>query len=227
MSGDGLKAKRGGLKLILFDLDETLYPRSAALMDQISARITQYLIEKAGVPAADATALRTHFRGTYGTALRGLMEEGYVIDVDDYFQYVHDIELNGRIDPDPKLRAMLLGLPLRRAVLTNSNIEHAERILGHMDIRDCFERVIDIRALGFVNKPSRRAYELTTEMLGVRPEEVIFIEDTPMNTRPAREMGMTTVLIDCPPGDDADYFLDNVMQVGPLVASLVGRADPP
>jgi putative hydrolase of the HAD superfamily len=217
--------KGEGLKLVLFDLDETLYPRSATLMDQISARITQYLIEKAGVPAENATALRTRFRGTYGTALRGLMEEGYTIDIDDYFQYVHDIELNGRIDADPKLRAMLLDLPLRRAVLTNSNIEHAERILRHMDIFDCFEMVIDIRALGYMNKPAREAYDKAMAMLGVQPAEVIFVEDTPMNTRPAREMGMITVLIDCPLSDDADYFLDNVMEIGPLVGSLVGRAD--
>jgi putative hydrolase of the HAD superfamily len=214
-------------KLILFDLDETLYPRSATLMHQISERITHYMIAKAGVPADQAAELRTRFRGTYGTALRGLMEEGYAIEVDDYFKYVHDIELDGRIDPDPKLREMLLGLPLRRAVLTNSNIEHAERILRHMSILDCFERVIDIRALGYMNKPARQAYELAMDMLGVQPSEVIFVEDTPMNTRPARALGMTTVLIDCPPSDDADHFLDNVMDVGPLVRSLLSAQTPP
>ena len=51
--------------------------------------------------------------------------------------------------------------------------------------------------------------------------EVIFIEDTPANTRPAKALGMTTVLIDCPPSDDADYFLDNVLEVGPLVTKLI------
>jgi putative hydrolase of the HAD superfamily len=209
------------LKLILFDLDETLYPRSATLMHQISERISEYLIHKIGIAQEKAHELRQHFRGTYGTALRGLIEEGYTFDMEDYFQYVHDVELNGRIDPDPKLREMLLGIPLRRAVLTNSNIEHAERILKHMAIRDCFEQVIDIKALGFMNKPHPMAYEQALGMLDVRANEVIFIEDTPMNTAPARLLGMTTVLIDCPNSDSADYFLSSVMEVGPLVDSLV------
>lgn len=215
------------LKLILFDLDETLYPRSATLMHQISERISDYLIYKIGIPAEKATELRQHFRGTYGTALRGLMEEGYTFDLDDYFQYVHDVELNGRIDPDPKLREMLMNIPLRRAVLTNSNIEHAERILKHMAIRDCFEKVIDIKALGFLNKPHPKSYEQTLQMLGVQADEVIFVEDTPMNTAPARALGMTTVLIDCPNSDSADYFLSSVMDVGPLVDSLLNGVSYP
>lgn len=209
------------LKLILFDLDETLYPRSATLMHQISARISEYLIHKIGIAPEQAQELRQHFRGTYGTALRGLIEEGYQFDIEDYFQYVHDVELNGRIDPDPKLREMLLNIPLRRAVLTNSNIEHAERILKHMAIRDCFEQVIDIKALGYLNKPHPKSYEQALNMLGVPAHEVIFIEDTPMNTAPARVLGMTTVLIDCPESDDADYFLSSVMDVGPLVQALI------
>lgn len=217
----GRAARFKVLKLILFDLDETLYPRSANLMHEISARINQYLVDKMGVPADQAAALRTHFRGTYGTALRGLIEEGYVLDVEDYFQYVHDIELHGRIDPDPELRRMLLNLPLRRAVLTNSNIEHAERILNHMAIRDCFEAVIDIKALNFKNKPAPESYALAMALLGVQAREVIFVEDSPMNTVTAKALGMTTVLVDCPPSDEADYFVSSVMDVGPLVEQLM------
>jgi len=142
---------------------------------------------------------------------------------------VHDIELDGVLTADPQLRAMLMSIPLRRAVLTNSNIEHALRILQHMDIYDCFERVIDIRALSFRNKPDPLAYRLALEMLRVEPHEVIFVEDTPVNTRAARAIGMTTILIECPPSDAADYFLDRVLDVGPLVAGLLNgrtrRAD--
>jgi putative hydrolase of the HAD superfamily len=213
-------------KLILFDLDETLYPRSAKLMEIITGRINQYIADKFGVPIEQASELRQRFRSLYGTALRGMMEEGYPVNIDDYFDYVHDIELDGVLSADPQLRAMLMGIPLRRAVLTNSNIEHALRILRHMDIYDCFERVIDIRALSFRNKPDPLAYKLALEMLCVEPREVIFVEDTPVNTRAARRIGMTTILIECPPSDAADYFLDRVLDVGPLVADLLnGRME--
>jgi putative hydrolase of the HAD superfamily len=63
-------------KLILFDLDETLYPRSSSLMPTIAKRIDRYVIERVGVPPAQADELRQHWRKAYGTALRGMIEIG-------------------------------------------------------------------------------------------------------------------------------------------------------
>ncbi len=207
--------------LILFDLDETLYPRSAGLMAAITERITQFIASRFGMSIQQADDLRQRLRALHGTALRGLMEEGYPVNIEDYFAYVHDIALDGALTADPRLRAMLLNIPLRRAVLTNADIAHALRVLNHLNIQDCFERVIDIHALSYRNKPDPLAYRMAMEMLGVQPREVIFVEDTPANTRAARAIGITTVLIECPPSDAADYFLDSVLEVGPLVAELL------
>lgn len=212
-------------KVIFFDLDDTLYPRSAQLMRMIGERITDYIIHTIGIPADQADAARRRWRSRYGTALRGMIEDGYTFDLDDFFRYVHDIPL-GHVAPDPELRAMLLRLPLRRVVLTNSNIEHADRILAHLQIADCFERVIDIRALGLINKPDPRAYELALEMVGVTAGEAILVEDTPANVAPARALGMTTILVDCPPGSadavgDADFFAPDVLGVESIVATLL------
>ena len=208
-------------KLLLFDLDDTLYPRSSGVMNGISDRITHYLIEHMGVPEAQAQDTRRYFRGTYGTALRGLMEEGYPIDLDHYLDYVHNLELNGMLSPDAEVREMLLHTPLRRGILTNSNIEHATRILKHLEIDDCFERVVDIRALEFLGKPHPSAYERTLAMFGVQPHEVIFVEDTPINTKPAKAIGMTTILIDYPETDDADYCVPTLMDIEPVVEALI------
>lgn len=212
-------------KVIFFDLDDTLYPRSAQLMRMIGERITEYIIHTIGIPADQAEAARRRWRSRYGTALRGLIEDGYTFDLDDFFRYVHDIPL-GHVAPDPELRAMLLRLPLRRVVLTNSNIEHADRVLAHLQIADCFERVIDIRALGLINKPDPRAYELALEMAGVAAGEAILVEDTPANVAPARALGMTTILVDCPPppagaAPDADFHAPDILAVEPIVADLI------
>jgi putative hydrolase of the HAD superfamily len=207
--------------LILFDLDETLYPRSTGLMAMITERITQFIASRFKMSIQQADDLRQRLRALHGTALRGLMEEGYPVNVDDYFAYVHDIALDGVLTADPRLRAMLLSIPLRRAVLTNADITHALRVLKHLDIHDCFERVIDVRALSYRNKPDLIAYRLAMQMLRVQPNEVIFVEDTPANARAARALGMTTVLVECPPSDAADYFLDSVLEVGQLVAELL------
>lgn len=208
-------------KVILFDLDETLYPRASSLMPVIGRRIEEYITTSVGIPPAQSEQLRKHWRSTYGTALRGLMVEGYPVDVDDYLHYVHDVPLEGVIEPRPDVRGMLLAIPLRRIVLTNSNREHASRVLAHVNLADCFERIIDIRAMNFINKPDPQAYRTALEMLGVGAHEVILVEDTPINTRPAKAMGMTTILVDCPTSDDADYYVADVLEVGPLVRQLM------
>lgn len=206
--------------LVLFDLDDTLYPRSARLMDHISVRISRYLIEKMGVPEERSAETRRHFRGTYGTALRGLIEEGYPIDMEDYFQFVHDIPLD-TIGPSPQLHQRLMALPARRAILTNSNIEHASRILRHMQIDDCFERVVDIRSLNYVNKPDPEAYRRTLAMLNATPERTIFVEDNTQNTAPAKAMGITTIVIDHPLDDGADYAVPDLDAALDLIERLI------
>jgi putative hydrolase of the HAD superfamily len=209
------------LKVILFDLDETLYPRASSLMNVIGKRIEHYVTDVIGVDPEQAEELRRRWRRTYGTALRGMMEEGWAVDVDDYLRYVHDVPLEGYIKPQPEVRAMLLNLPLRRAVLTNSNIEHAGRVLEHINLFDCFERVIDLRTLNFLNKPDPKAYQVALNLMGVQADEVLFVEDTPINTRPAKALGIHTILVDCPPTDDADYCVPTVMHVADIVANLL------
>ncbi|MCW1967939.1 MAG: HAD-IA family hydrolase, partial [Anaerolineae bacterium] len=159
-------------------------------------------------------------RQQYGTALRGMIEEKIPFDREEFFRFVHDFELDS-MQPDPSVQNMLSNLPMRKAVLTNSNIEHAERVLQHLQLSDYFEKVIDIKALDFVNKPWPEAYLRALDMMGgVAPHKAMLVEDSAANTRTAKEMGMLTVLVDTPISDDAHYFVEHVNQVGELVAKI-------
>ena len=214
-------------KLILFDMDETLYPRNTTLMPQVTQRIMQFMVDRVGMTAEQSASQRRFYRERYGTALRGLMEDGHLPDqasVDDYLDYVHDIPLEGVLTPDPAVREMLLKLPLRRGVLTSSNIEQAERVLRFLNIHDCFEQVIDIRAVNFVNKPHPDAYLTALTRFGVQPHEAIFVEDMAMNTKPAKAMGLKTILIDHPSTDDADFVVPTVLDVSDVVTQLMAQA---
>jgi putative hydrolase of the HAD superfamily len=211
-------------KLILFDMDETLYPRNTTLMPQVTQRIMQFMVDKVGMTPEQSASQRRAYRERYGTALRGLMEDGHLpsqASVDEYLDYVHDIPLEGVLMPDPAVREMLLSLPLRRGVLTSSNIEQAERVLRYLNIHDCFEHVIDIRAVNFVNKPHPAAYETALNRFGVKSHEAIFVEDMAMNTKPAKAMGLTTILVDHAPTEDADFVVPTVLDVAYVVAQLM------
>jgi putative hydrolase of the HAD superfamily len=194
-------------KLILFDMDETLYPRNTTLMPQVTQRIMQFMVDKVGMTPEQSAVQRRHLPSQ--------------ASVDEYLDYVHDIPLEGVLMPDPAVREMLLKLPLRRGVLTSSNIEQAERVLRYLNIHDCFEHVIDIRAVNFVNKPHPEAYETALNRFGVKPYEAIFVEDIAMNTRPAKAMGIKTILVDHVPTDDADFVVPTVLDVADVVAQLM------
>ena len=48
-------------KYILFDLDETLYPREAGLMAAISERILLFMTQKVGISGDDALDKKRHY----------------------------------------------------------------------------------------------------------------------------------------------------------------------
>jgi len=75
---------------ILFDLDETLYPKEAGLMKVIGERISLYMIQELNIPADDVALKKRTYYQKYGTSLRGLMEEHH-IDPASYLHFVHDV----------------------------------------------------------------------------------------------------------------------------------------
>jgi putative hydrolase of the HAD superfamily len=75
----------------VFDLDNTLYPPSARLFDQIEQRMTQYVMRELGVPNTEADRLRQHYWQLYGTTLAGLMAE-HSVDPLAYLHEVHEID---------------------------------------------------------------------------------------------------------------------------------------
>jgi putative hydrolase of the HAD superfamily len=180
---------------LFFDLDDTLYPAQSGLWEAIRDRMNKYMDNLLGMPRDQITALRQSYLETYGTTLRGL-QHNYHVDADEYLAYVHDIPLDTYIQPDPTLRTLLLSLPQRRWIFTNSDINHSRRVMSILGVDDCFDGIIDIRALGFVCKPDPLAYHRALELAKVPgPKHSILFDDSPRNLAPAREMGFHTVLV--------------------------------
>lgn len=212
----------------IFDLDETLYPTHIGLMQNIGQKITRWLQRHLGLSAEEASRLREVYVQLYGTTLGGLLaEHAGEVDVEDYLAFVHDVPVEDYLRPDPALRAMLTALPLRRVVFTNSTAEHARRVLNALGIADIFEHIVDIRALNFIHKPCLEAYERLLALLSAQGPACILIDDRAVNLRPARQLGMTTILVNSRPQDDADFAVDNILEVGPLIQQLVKHNDGP
>ncbi len=60
---------------------------------------------------------------------------------------------------------------------------------------DLFEVVVESSKVG-MRKPDPRIYQHCCELLGVRPQQAIFLDDFGINLKAARELGMGTVKVD-------------------------------
>ena len=75
----------------VFDLDNTLYPPSCRLFDQVDVRMGEFISGLLGVDRVEAKRVQKKFFHAYGTTLRGLMTE-HGVDAAEYLAYVHDID---------------------------------------------------------------------------------------------------------------------------------------
>ncbi len=180
---------------LYFDLDDTLYPASSGLWDAIRERMNLYMQRMIDLPLPEIVLLRQGYLEKFGTTLRGL-EADYQVDRDEYLAFVHDLPLEKYIQPDPRLHELLVSLPEKRWVFTNADANHASRVLGILGVQDCFDGIIDIRAIDFACKPEKVAYQRALAISGEHnPADSIIFDDSVRNLAPARQLGFYTILV--------------------------------
>ena len=206
------------LRYLLFDLDETLYPRDAGVMQGIRRQIRRYIVEVLGYTPGEADAMARRYHQEYGTSMRGLLLN-HGIDADHFLGYVHDFPLDGLI-PNPQLDDLLGRLPGDKVIFTNADRAHAERVLAQLGIRRHFSQIVDVVAVGYISKPTPESYTRCLSLLQARPEECVLIEDTGRNLAPAKQLGMLTVLVDGDPTDIADYKIDTILELEAVVDAI-------
>jgi len=198
---------------LFFDLDDTLYDSGNGLWEAIRARMSQYMVERIGLPEDEVPDLRRKFFLTYGTTLRGLQKH-YNVDADDYLSYVHDLPLRKYLQPIDDLRKMLLSLTQQRWIFTNADSNHAQRVLEVLDLDGCFQSIIDVRAIQFACKPEVIAYQRALQLTGnPDPNQCVILDDSAVNLLTAHQLGFTTVLVnrnsDSHPG--IDHTIPNLL----------------
>lgn len=181
---------------IVFDLDNTLYPASCGLMDQLAQQIGAFVMKELELEEEAAQALCSHYYATYGATLHGLQRHHAHVDLDHYLTSVHQLQVEHFVQPNRRLNTLLARLPLRKIVFTNSIREHAERVLRCLKIAHHFEHIFDLRSFNFSGKPHVESYHQVLHHLGVDGSAVIMVEDILANLVPAKALGMTTILID-------------------------------
>lgn len=203
----------------VFDLDNTLYPPSARLFDQIEVRMTDWVMQALNVPRAEANHLRDHYWKTYGTTLAGLMQE-HGVDPGPYLTHVHDISLD-HLTSDAILARRIAALPGRRIVYTNGCAPYAERVIAARGLSGLFDAVYGVEHAAFRPKPDRRAFETVFATDGLNPANAAMFEDDARNLAAPHEMGMRTIHI-APEVEPAPHIHHHGTDLSEFLSRLTG-----
>ncbi|PIE08807.1 MAG: pyrimidine 5'-nucleotidase [Rhodobacterales bacterium] len=201
----------------VFDLDNTLYPPSSALFDQIEVKMTRWVMQTLGVSHAEADRLRSEYWRDYGTTLAGLMQV-HGIDPAPYLEAVHDISF-APLTPDPELAARIGELPGRRIVFTNATVPYAERVIEARGLTGLFDAVYGVEEAGFHPKPQPLAFETVFAADGLDPRSAAMFEDDPRNLAVPHQKGMRTVHV-APEPAPADHIHHQTTDLAAFLAEV-------
>ena len=202
----------------IFDLDNTLYPASSLLFDQVDRRITEYIMQALDLEWDDAHKKQKLFFREYGTSLSGMMEV-HNIPANEYLEYVHNIDLSP-LAPSPALNQALEQLPGRKVIFTNGSTAHAKNVTEKLGITHHFDATFDIVDCEFTPKPDLVVYEKMLSTFSINPKSAVMIEDMARNLVPAAALGITTVwvrteeawAVEGAGGDHIEHIVDDLTE---------------
>jgi putative hydrolase of the HAD superfamily len=120
--------------------------------------------------------------------------------------------LSGDIRPQMVEALRRCSRAFRVACITN-NMKHgegpgmargADKAKDVAEIMMLFEHVVESSKLG-LRKPDPRIYRHACDLLGVQPEECVYLDDLGINLKPARALGMRTIKV-----GDPDVAIDEL-----------------
>ncbi len=213
------------VQYLLFDLDDTLYTDASGLFLEVRERIVTWVSQTLEISPEEAGALRDQYYHAYGTTMGGLLKHHPHVDIDDYLETVHQVDVSRYLAPSPELAAMLTRLDAPKAVFTNAIASWAERVLKQLDVREHFEAIVDVRAVEYHGKPSPQAYRQALTLLEASGEACVLVDDSETNLKGAAAFGMRTILVgkETLPGDGVDYIVPHVLETEPILRRVLTK----
>lgn len=185
------------LKIILFDLDGTLY-KSAEVYQKFAeaayhtyARVKNTTIEKA---KELLEAKRNEMKKERGYAVPyTLALQAFDIPIERWHEEnIKFFDAGTYLSEDKKLQNVLKRLKNRYklGVLTNNNKIQTERILSGLGIEKYFDFVFTYESFKLI-KPNSEIFEKIMKKMGVKPDECLMVGDRyDVDLVPAEEIGM-------------------------------------
>lgn len=182
------------MDLCVFDCDGTLYDDRLARR-QFLGLVNDYVSQLITIEPGNVDQLLSRLRDKWGTTsvLRAVCLECSVSFDHAVEQTYLKLDLNqcGVALSNRAVRLGLERLAVPKVILTNSPALHAERILKHLGLANCFTRIIDIVDTNWRGKPDDSAYD-QVGMLFPSAKQIFLCDDHIANLDPAHKRGWMT-----------------------------------
>jgi len=182
------------VKYWIFDIDDTLYPKSSGLNKQIQDSMINYLANYFKIPWAEASQLCIAYYKKYGTTISGLINTTD-ISARKFVNETHRYLDLSCIKPNLRLSEALSKIDGKKYVFTNGSFGHGLRISKKLGIEDHINGFFGTQSANFIPKPDPRAFEEFFSRYNINPEEAIFFDDSKPNHETISQMGTKTVWI--------------------------------
>jgi len=203
------------IRIILFDIDNTIYSKKTGLQNQIIEKAKAFIKIITNFELQDIDLLIKQLNDRYGTILSGLIKE-FKIDPEEFIKYVFDIEICNFLVEDIKLKKILTKIPCRIFAFSNSPKEYIEKILHCLGISDCFDGIYDRRFFNYGSKSEPVVYKKVIDDLKVSSSDCILVDDKASNISIAKKLGMQTIWLNennLPDMNDADFIISNILEI--------------
>jgi putative hydrolase of the HAD superfamily len=188
----------------LFDLDNTLHDASHAIFPAISANMNVYIARVLGDGVTPASieavnAARLGYWKRYGATLLGMIRH-HQVDAADFLRQTHDLgALQELVRAERGLSRLLRRLPGRKILLTNAPTTYSTGVVRHLGLQRHFAHHIAIEDMHVHRqlrpKPSKLMLRRLLRKHGVAARRCILVEDTLVNLKHAKQLGMRTAWI--------------------------------
>ena len=179
----------------IFDLDNTLHNATPHIFPHINRAMTEYVQVELKLDPEAASELRRTYWMRYGATLLGLMRH-HGTDPRDFLRRTHHFpELERMLVREPQLRTTLRRLPGRKFVFSNAPVHYSRAVLRALGVQDLFDAVFSIERTRYRPKPDTHGFLRLVRANHLRPQRCIMVEDTLVNLRTAKNLGMKTVWV--------------------------------
>lgn len=188
------------VNVFIFDLDDTLYPHGQFLTSQKFMDIlSEYVADVNNLSIEEAVSLNNKYlkegisEDIEDDILR-FWQRDWTFDLTDFTQRIDAVDIS-HMGPCQQTLNLLNGMDVRKVIFTNAHRTHAERMIEKLGFSGQIDHVCDYVTRGQRVKPAPDIYHELVTHLGVKAENCVMVEDRHINLRPAKAMGMHTVLV--------------------------------